>query len=482
MSDDLTNIFAECMEAIESGQLTAAECLAQYPEHQAELSELLQMATEMQAMPAVRPSEAMREQAQSQLMANLAPRPVQPVRKPAEEMHGAAFAALLVPLMPLLAWLRKIPARVAGISGQSIPRPALALGMSMVGAFVLLLGAGFMTALGASFVQGVQERSAAAKVVSVESVSGMVEVLGTDGKWVQVGKKANITTDYRIRTGDNSGAVIVFADGRVATVGANSEVDLKQLNNTVIGAQVTVTGTETVTPTVTITPTETITPTPTITPTETITPTPTITPTETITPTPTLTTTETPPAMVTICHKPGTPAEQTKTIPIQALPAHLGHGDIMGACVDATPTITPTETITPTPTITPTETITPTPTITPTETVTPTGTPEPQEMVTICHKPGTPAQQTMTIPAPALGGHLGHGDTEGPCVENTPEPTEPPPNPTATPAPPPPGGGNGGGLVTMCHKPGSPAQKTIQVPESAVAAHLNHGDSMGACN
>ncbi|HXG35876.1 MAG TPA: hypothetical protein VNL15_02795 [Dehalococcoidia bacterium] len=41
--------------------------------------------------------------------------------------------------------------------------------------------------------------------------------------------------------------------------------------------------------------------------------------------------------------------------------------------------------------------------------------PGPKDGVTICHKPGTPAEKTMTVPEPALGGHLGHGDTEGPC-------------------------------------------------------------------
>ena len=35
---------------------------------------------------------------------------------------------------------------------------------------------------------------------------------------------------------------------------------------------------------------------------------------------------------VTICHKPGTPAEQTKRVPPQAVPAHLGHGDRLGPC------------------------------------------------------------------------------------------------------------------------------------------------------
>jgi hypothetical protein len=42
--------------------------------------------------------------------------------------------------------------------------------------------------------------------------------------------------------------------------------------------------------------------------------------------------------------------------------------------------------------------------------------PPPEEgNVTICHKPGTPAEQTKIIPRSALKGHLGHGDTLGPC-------------------------------------------------------------------
>ena len=35
---------------------------------------------------------------------------------------------------------------------------------------------------------------------------------------------------------------------------------------------------------------------------------------------------------VTICHKPGTPAEQTLTVDDDAVPGHLGHGDYLGAC------------------------------------------------------------------------------------------------------------------------------------------------------
>ncbi len=37
-------------------------------------------------------------------------------------------------------------------------------------------------------------------------------------------------------------------------------------------------------------------------------------------------------ATVTICHKPGTSAQKTKVIPIEALAGHLGHGDRVGPC------------------------------------------------------------------------------------------------------------------------------------------------------
>lgn len=36
--------------------------------------------------------------------------------------------------------------------------------------------------------------------------------------------------------------------------------------------------------------------------------------------------------------------------------------------------------------------------------------------------------------------------------------------------------------VTLCHQPGTPAQKTLKVPPSAVEAHLNHGDYLGECS
>lgn len=38
------------------------------------------------------------------------------------------------------------------------------------------------------------------------------------------------------------------------------------------------------------------------------------------------------PTQVTLCHRPGTSAEQTLTLPDPAVPAHLRHGDRLGGC------------------------------------------------------------------------------------------------------------------------------------------------------
>jgi hypothetical protein len=36
--------------------------------------------------------------------------------------------------------------------------------------------------------------------------------------------------------------------------------------------------------------------------------------------------------------------------------------------------------------------------------------------------------------------------------------------------------------VKICHKPGTPAEKTLEVPVSALKGHMGHGDSLGECD
>ena len=40
------------------------------------------------------------------------------------------------------------------------------------------------------------------------------------------------------------------------------------------------------------------------------------------------------------------------------------------------------------------------------------------DVSTICHKPGTPAEKTKEVSGSMLEGHLGHGDTLGPCEDD----------------------------------------------------------------
>src|SRR5829696_6557187 len=36
--------------------------------------------------------------------------------------------------------------------------------------------------------------------------------------------------------------------------------------------------------------------------------------------------------------------------------------------------------------------------------------------------------------------------------------------------------------ITLCHKPGTPEERTIEVAEAAVPAHLRHNDTRGPCD
>ena len=40
---------------------------------------------------------------------------------------------------------------------------------------------------------------------------------------------------------------------------------------------------------------------------------------------------------------------------------------------------------------------------------------------------------------------------------------------------------DGGATATICHKPGTPAEKTMVIPLPALSGHLGHGDHEGEC-
>lgn len=105
---------------------------------------------------------------------------------------------------------------------------------------------------------------------------------------------------------------------------------------------------------------------------------------------------------------------------------------------------------------------------------------EAEEVVTLCHvPPGNPDNaHTVDVGAPAVPAHLAHGDTEGACADDPPDGEDPEEDPEDGES-----DDESETKVLVCHVPqGNPENAhTIEVGESAVPAHLAHGDTEGAC-
>jgi hypothetical protein len=94
-----------------------------------------------------------------------------------------------------------------------------------------------------------------------------------------------------------------------------------------------------------------------------------------------------------------------------------------------------------------------------------------RQKVVLCHK-----NKTLAVGAPALPAHLRHGDTRGACQGEASGPEPSGETMGAEAARNGEGGGEGQEKVVLCHK-----NKTLAVGAPAQAAHLRHGDSLGAC-
>jgi hypothetical protein len=74
MSRSIADILAHCLQAVERGEMTPAECLARYPEQREELEALLNVAAALRSAPKAAPLPAFRQGATARLLDRLPPR------------------------------------------------------------------------------------------------------------------------------------------------------------------------------------------------------------------------------------------------------------------------------------------------------------------------------------------------------------------------------------------------------------------------
>lgn len=281
MSEELARIFAECTEAIEKDRLTVEECLNRYPQYGTELADLLLVAGQARAVPIARPNPEFRIQAPARLLAQLPPRSI--------KSNGTASARQM---LSLTAVENTFTQGIQSIQEKLDPwwthllRPKLVLGGALFLICLLIISlwlqqaaspgeetqlaqsipaAGVKNITRANEAEDVapNERPAAevaviensepaasvpeaafsafipvisnplqlnAQTAAVAVNQGFIEVQDEDGQWTAVKQVTAARAGQRVRTGAFSSATITFHDGSQATLGANTEISLDELD------------------------------------------------------------------------------------------------------------------------------------------------------------------------------------------------------------------------------------------------------------
>ncbi|MCA9873720.1 MAG: FecR domain-containing protein [Anaerolineales bacterium] len=273
MNEELSLIFAECTEAIELGRLTVDDCLDKYPQYRTELIDLLQVAMLTRAVPTAVPATEFRLDARERLLAHLPPRAA--VNGKVTSSQLGATMAVTRRLQPAWqTWRERWPWPALNLAKG----PSLAVGAAFLLVILFLIGmwlrpSGEETELAQENLpvqteplspeketgvtapeitpEGSQEEVAAAipsntfhtyipavsnpldlnaQTAAVEAAQGVVEVQSVDGTWTAVNSTTAIAAGQRVRTGELSQATLTFYDGSQASLSANTEISLDELN------------------------------------------------------------------------------------------------------------------------------------------------------------------------------------------------------------------------------------------------------------
>ena len=257
MNDEMSQIVAECLEAIEQNQLTVEECLEKYPEHRRELIDLLQVAMQVRLSPRAYPTAAFQQGAGSRLAAKL------PRRGVAGSANGVGLGAIIAQ------WWRNL-----GLSqGQSwaLGTAALLICALLVGVAVsnrddpaaetiALVPTSTTSPTSVPTVEATAVASATplpevlpsptptpvdtfahylplvnsplirtAQTAVLTVAQGVVEIQDSDGNWTAAPSQTTVAAGQRIRTNAFSRATLTFYDDSQAKLGPNSEISLDQV-------------------------------------------------------------------------------------------------------------------------------------------------------------------------------------------------------------------------------------------------------------
>lgn len=104
-NENLEMIFDECLQAVESGRMSIAECLQRYPAYRRELEELLTTAVQVRSAALVEPRAAFRRSARARLTARLPERPAVTNRNPFRLVKQIASQPLQWSRRTIMNWI-----------------------------------------------------------------------------------------------------------------------------------------------------------------------------------------------------------------------------------------------------------------------------------------------------------------------------------------------------------------------------------------
>ena len=217
MEPSLYHAFDESLSLLEEERVSLEDCLARYPEYADDLRSLLVLVSELRGTPrAVSSPSAFA--AGMQRMLETVPEKDRRTVRPGLFARFAGWASALLGEREVSVARRRTPTLKLALTASTL------LVVLAVGGCMLLAGGG---ALFRSWLYATVDQSA-----TLAQVDGVVEILYADSAtWSSAPVDTRLEAGDRIRTAPQSSATLVFFDGSVTGLEAETEVTVAQMSS-----------------------------------------------------------------------------------------------------------------------------------------------------------------------------------------------------------------------------------------------------------